>query len=175
MSDTENFKSINPYESTQTDLDEKNSNVAQGFFTPLMISHLKAASPWMKFLGIVGFVGAGLMILLGIGFLSLFPFLRNIILNEFSNLEFLATSFNSAFGFVYIMSGVIYIFPARFLYNFAAKINLFINMKNERAMEIALANNKSYWKFYGICVIISLAFIPLAIIISIVAAVGSVL
>jgi hypothetical protein len=94
-------------------------------------------------------------------------------------LDFLGTVFsgfiNSHFGFVYIISGMIMIFPARYLFNFASKINFFIKTKNERAMEIALRNNKSFWKFHGILLIISLAFIPLSFIITIIAVVGSVM
>lgn len=57
--------------------------------------------------------------------------------------------------------GIIYIFPAKYLYNFGSKMNFFVKTKNEQAMETALKNNKSYWKFNGILVIISLAAFPI--------------
>ncbi len=159
----------NPYKSTQSDFDEQKPVVPQGFFTGTMISYLKAASPWIKFMGIISFIGAGLMILSGIGMLALLPVLQN----EFINSSFLARSFSSLLGVVYLVIGIIYIFPAKYLYGFASKINLFLKTKDERAMELALANNTSFWKFNGILVIVSLAFVPLMFIFSIVAAVGA--
>lgn len=167
----------NPYKSTQSDLNEQKLVVPQGFFSGTMISYLKAASPWIKFMGIISFIGAGIMILnaIGILFLSsfLFPFIRNVILNQLSSFSFLLRSFNAALGVVYLAMGIIYIFPAKYLYGFSSKINLFLKTKDEHAMEHALANNASFWKFNGILVIISLAFVPLMFIFSIIAAVGT--
>jgi hypothetical protein len=160
MSDT-----INPYESTQTDLDEqKPLLVSQGSFSSAMIAHLKAASPWMKFMGITSFIGSGMLIIVGI-LIFLFPiFGEELDLTE----TFLSGIINSAFGFFYLAYGVVSIFPAKFLYSFASKIKLFIKTKNESDMESALRNNKSFWKFYGIMAIVVLAFFPIIFIVSIV-------
>lgn len=165
----------NPYKSTQSDLNEQKLVVPQGFFSGTMISYLKAASPWIKFMSIIGFIGTGFMILAAIGILFLLPFIRNAISYEYAfvNSSFLLRSMNAALGVVYLAMGIIYIFPAKYLYGFSSKINLFLKTKDEHAMEHALANNASFWKFNGILVIISLAFVPLMFIFSIIAAVGT--
>jgi hypothetical protein len=158
---------INPYESTQTDLDEQKPIVSQGVFTSAMIVHLKAAAPWMKFMGITSFVGSGIVIIVGI-----LMFFLPVLGEEFDVTESVFSALiNSAFGFFYLAYGAVSFFPAMFLYRFASKINLFIKTKNERAMENALQNNKSFWKFYGVLAIILLAIIPLMFILSIVVAV----
>lgn len=161
---------INPYESTQTNVGDQMPLIPQGHFTALSIIYLRAASPWMKFMGIISFVGAGISILIGMGILLMIPIFRN-------GINFPATFFagliNSFWGFFYIAYGVIWIFPSKYLYNFAAKIKLFLEMKDERVMESALRNNKSFWKFHGILIIISLAFIPLMFVISIFLAITS--
>jgi hypothetical protein len=170
MSDMANQGSINPYESTQTDLDEQKPFISQGFFTAPMIDHLKAASPWMKFMGIISFIGAGFLILAGIIIVLRIPFL-------FQGIDLLRIAFagsvTSILGIIYIVMGIIWIFPAKYLYTFASKIKLFIKTKDEHNMEIALSSNKSYWKFYGMLVIISLAFIPLMFVVSIFVAIGA--
>ncbi len=161
----------NPYESTETDFDTQKSSISQTFFTGPAIAHLKAASPWMKFMGIITYVSAALLVLMGIIIAFAFPFINEEL--NFSNTIFASFASSAAFGFIYIVSGIIYIFPAKYLYTFASKIKVFIETKNEQAMEIALRNNKSFWKFYGIYVIISIAIVPVISIISIVIAVGS--
>lgn len=65
---------INPYESTQVDLDGQKPLVARGFFTETMITYLKAASPWLRFLGILGLIGAGFCIFFGVLAFVLRPF-----------------------------------------------------------------------------------------------------
>jgi hypothetical protein len=156
-------ENINPYESTHTNLDEQKPFAAQGFFTASAIAHLKAAAPWIKFMGIMSFVSAGILVLCGILFWVLFPFFAD-------ELDFTVT-FNAMFGIVYIIMGIVWIFPAKYLYGFAAKLKLFFASKDEREMEIALKNNASYWKFYGVWVIVSLAFIPMIFILSIIVAI----
>ncbi len=166
MSDT-----INPYESTQTNLDEEKPLISQDFFTASTIEYLKASSPWMKFMGIMSFIGAGILIVVGLAIMLLFPIVSQVL--DFVSAGLAAVS--SVFGFIYLAMGIVAIFPARYLYNFASKIRLFIETKNERAMEIALRNNKSFWKFNGIVAIISLASIPVIFIISIFVALAGVL
>ncbi len=149
---------INPYESTQVDLDGQKPLVARGFFTETMITYLKAASPWLRFLGILGLIGAGFCIFFGVLAFVLRPFFTQELDSTIAGLSGLVTS---TFGISYIVMGIIYIFPAKYLYNFGSKMNFFVKTKNEQAMETALKNNKSYWKFNGILVIISLAAFPI--------------
>jgi hypothetical protein len=161
---------FNPYESTQTNIDEQKPNVAQGFFTASMIAHLKAASPWMKFMAIISFIGAGLSIVIGIVMRIMLPFLIDE--SDLSDF-FFGEMLNVSLAITYIISGIFLIFPAIFLYKFASKIKSFLKTKNVRDMEIAFRNNKSFWKFHGILLIICLAFIPLMFFVSIFITIGS--
>ncbi|MDR1279046.1 MAG: hypothetical protein LBK02_09860, partial [Treponema sp.] len=64
-------------------------------------------------------------------------------------------------------------FPALFTYNFGNKIRAYQQSRAEEELENAFKNNKSLWKFLGILTIISLAFIPVMIIISIVVGIAA--
>jgi magnesium-transporting ATPase (P-type) len=165
-------ENINPYESTQTDLDEKKPEVSQGFFTDPMIEHLQAASPWIKFMGVMSYISAGICILMGIIFVLFRFFGEDFDISEI----FFSGVVNSTLGVLYLVMGIVLLFPAKYLSTFAAKIKLFVQTKQEQDMEIALSNNKSFWKFYGIWIIVSLALIPVIFIVAIVlAVVGSVM
>jgi hypothetical protein len=72
--------------------------------------------------------------------------------------------------------GVLEFFPSLFIYRCGDKIRGYLRSGTDQDLELALKNNKSYWKFLGIVCIVSLAFIPLmiigGIIIGVIAALG---
>jgi hypothetical protein len=161
MSDTEN-----PWQSPQNDsVPEKAA--AQGVLTDSMLRYLKEAAPWLRFIGILGYIGCGLMVAGGI--------IGAIVMLAVSGL---ADEFGGApaglIALLYAVMGALLFFPSRFTYSFGDKIRNYMLSNAEQDLELALKNNKSLWKFYGILCIIYLAFIPLAIIGVVMAVVGSV-
>jgi hypothetical protein len=156
MSDVEN-----PWQSPENPSAPENPQSHQAVLTAVMMGYLKAASPWLRFLGILGFIGSGLMILGGIITASFSSFILNF-LEEMATLP-------SGFTLIYVALGVINFFPARFTYLFGAKIRDYALSNSEKDLESALKNNRSLWKFNGILSIVYLALIPLGIICSIIA------
>ncbi|MDR3201413.1 MAG: DUF5362 family protein [Spirochaetales bacterium] len=135
-----------------------------------MISYLKGASPWMRFIGIMGFISCGIMILWGISM----SFLPALVLQtwEFEG-SGLAAGMGALVGIVYIIIAVFTFLPARWLYKTGAKIRSYVRTGADADLEEAFRNNKALWKFTGIITIISLAIIPALIILSVLAAVGT--
>ena len=167
--------SINPYEGPQSDIGASAPLAASGGgpLTETALSYLKAASPWLRFMGIMNFIGCGFMFVMGIVFMAI----PSIIGSAFDFTEgFLSPVLTGVlFGGVYIVLGVLYFIPSRFMYKFGSKIRSFMQSNSSFELEEALKNNKSYWKFNGIVYIIGLAMIPLFIIIGVVVAVTSLL
>ena len=139
--------------------------------TDTMLAHLKAASPWLRFLGIVGFIGAGLTALVGLivlvfhgdigmlsGTMTGYPF------------DFLRSSLRMM-GFPYIVAGVIQFFPALFTYRFGDWIRRHGQTGDSAHLETALKNNESLWKFQGIVAIVGLALIPIIVVCAVIIAV----
>jgi hypothetical protein len=178
---------INPYQSPQAEITPVSSSL--GGLTENARRYLQEASPWLRFIGVLGFIGCGFTALMGVIFLTVFPaltrlsgnfdfearyeFFRGGIMNHSRIME-------GAIGFLYIIIALISFFPARFVYNFGAKLRAYMMSNSEKDLEAALKNNKSLWKFAGILSIVYLAFIPVSIIpVSIIgfiiAAIGSVL
>ena len=168
----------NPYASPQAEIVAENKLINQNALTDLMLKHLKDASPWLRFIGILSYIGCGFLALTGIITMTAMGALTSA-WESLANLDFLnglfTTAFSISMGITYIIIAVICFFPAHFTYNFGSKLRDYFLNGRDQELEIAFKNNKSLWKFYGIVMIIYLAFIPVLIVISIVAVVASAL
>jgi uncharacterized membrane protein SirB2 len=152
----------NPWQSPQNVSAPETPLMAQTALTETMLRYLKESSPWLRFVGILGFIACGLMffggIIAAIAMLAVSAFADE--LDGFPA---------GIFGLLYIVLGVVMFFPARFTYSFGAKIRNYQLSNSEQDLELAFKNNKALWKFYGIFCIVNLALIPVGIIGGIVA------
>ena len=167
---------VNPYQSPETTAVPVKPLVAQGALTETMLIYLKGASPWLKFIGVLGFISAGLTALSGLSFLLFIPLMRQV-WNEIPGFEAFSGTVGTVFGGTMtvfsIGGGALMFFPSLFLYRFGEKIHSYLRTGTDQDLELAFKNNKSFWKFIGIICIISLAFIPLMIILGIILALVS--
>jgi hypothetical protein len=173
MSDTSN-----PYQSPETVINPVKPLVAQGTLTETMLVYLKQASPWLRFVGILGFIQCGFTVMGGLSFFAMLPFGELWSeLGDVPGFEGFAANFTpvfgGTFGIYFLVTAVFTFFPSYFAYNFGSKIRTYLQTGVERDLEGALKSNKSLWKFIGILVIVCLAFIPVMVIITIVVAVVS--
>ncbi|WP_304064362.1 DUF5362 family protein [Pedobacter glucosidilyticus] len=124
---------------------------------------LLETAKWAKFLAIMGFIFTGLAVLLGLLF------------SVFGSAMLSATAFGAiggaAFGLIYIIAGLIYYFPAKYLYDFAVYTKQAILIKDQESIEYAFSKIKSVFKFWGIMVIIILVIYFLAFIFGIASAI----
>jgi hypothetical protein len=165
MSDTSN-----PYQSPQTESSPAASLTSQGVLTENMLFYLRGASPWLRFIGVLTYIGSGFMVAAGLAVMVLLPGIAG---NSFLDSSGLGGILGGGVGLLYIIAGAVLFFPARFTYNFGAKIRTYLQNNAEQELETAFKNNKSLWKFYGILAIVYLAFIPVALVIGIIAVIGS--
>jgi len=160
MSDSEN-----QYNSPEAPVVPDKKQVVGGL-TETMFTYLKEASPWLKFIGILGFIGCGLMILGSLSFVFI-SIAASAMLDEFAAFPiWLVTP-------LYFASGALLFFPSLFTYRFGEKIRKYQFSNADEDLEEAFKNNKSLWKFYGIMCIISLAATPVLLIIMAVVVVAS--
>lgn len=132
MNDQYNF---NPYHNQSDPLE----NIP---VTSLMIDHLRATKPWVRLISIVLFIMSGLIIVGGLA-MMLMPFQGGF-----------GGGIGAFFGLLYIAFGIIYFFPAYFLMKYASSINQLLQGGGDVAMEDALGNQKSFWKFSGIMTLV---------------------
>lgn len=165
---------VNPYQSPGTEAIPVKPLAAQGLITEPMLVYLKATSPWLRFVGIVGFIGAGFIALMGLAMLALIPLMGGV-WNEIEGFEafsdaFVGALFSGTVTAYFIAIGAVVFVPSLFIYRSGEKIRSYLKTGVDQDLEMALKNNKSLWKFIGICYIISLAFVPLIIIAAIIVA-----
>ena len=145
---------------------------AQGTLTETMLIYLKGASPWLRFIGILGFISAGFSVLSGLGFIALVPLFGRLWTELPASFQPFSGIFSAAFGGSMVVfglgGGVLMFFPSLFIYRFGEKIRSYLRSGTDQDLEMALKNNKSLWKFFGIICIVYLAFIPLMIVGSII-------
>jgi hypothetical protein len=166
MSDTSN-----PFQSPEADAQVVRPLVSQGTLTEIMVKNLNGASPWIRFIGIMGFIGSGFTVLGGIVSLFVMPFASSILDEIPDTFSMFVGSFAPMMAVyaVYVLgAGVVMFFPALFTYRFGTKIRSYVLTNSEAELELAFRNNLSLWKFMGILTIIGLAAVPILTIISVV-------
>lgn len=140
-------------------MEEQNQNQESPLFglsiDPIIRSHLSETARWAKFLSIVGFIGCGLIVLLGI-FLSI----------NFESLQRRTSYYNdtrafaglgAVIGFFYIIGAVLYFFPCLFLFRFSNKMKASLASENQDNLNVAFQNLKILYRFKGILTIIALS------------------
>lgn len=138
--------------------------------TPEMMEALRATRPWVLFLGILGFVGAGFMVLGGLFFL-------------FAMLAAATGGGSSATGVgqavlvaaMYVFFGGVYALFAWLLIRYSGAIGRFLATDATEHLEQALDSQRVFWKVSGIVAIVSMVLSFLAVIaVAVVGAVAAV-
>jgi len=134
--------------------------------SPQAQSYLTESARWGKFLAIMGFIVCGFMMILS--------FFMPVFLTQLPPYNSVSTEFSSGMKvgmtIVYLLLALLSFFPCFYLYKFSVKMQSAVKMVSQENFDESLMNLKSVFKFYGIFVIIILAFYALAFIIGIIAA-----
>jgi len=128
------------YNETKTDYPSNNNLVINDDIKAFLVE----CSKWAKFLAILSYIGAGLMILA-----AFFGFITSALLPYTMVPTLLVPIF-------YVVIGVLMIIPANFMYKFSDKIRRGIDFNEQETTVEAFENLKSLYKFNGIYAIVSL-------------------
>jgi len=124
--------------------------------TPLAEQYLDQTRPWVRFMSVVTFGGAGLMVLVGLVMLAV---------GLFSGLAGTSTGglgpLGSAIGggvmaLLYLALACVYIAPGLYLWRYADAIQRLKTDSTTSGLEDALRHQKSFWRFVGIVTAIGL-------------------
>ncbi len=127
-------------------------------------SYLRQAGKWAGFLGIIGFIGSALILILALLIGAFF----SLIAANSPTLQALPASFGGAMSFIYLLIAVIYFFFSLYLYQFGTRIKRGISYNDEAVITNALGKLKSFFKLWGIATIVTLVLYVLFIVIAIV-------
>lgn len=118
----------------------------------LIKSYLIESSGWMKFLAIMGFIGAA--ILLFAGFIFLFVEVPKELVGPFSE-------FGHIVGVIYLVMAILIYFPTNYMYNASKFLRQGSVQNSQPDIEAGFMNFKSYFKFMGIFTIVILVMYAL--------------
>ncbi len=124
--------------------------------TPLAQQYLEQTRPWVRFISIMTFVMAGLMLLLGVVMVSLAVF-GGLVAGDRGALGVLGSAIGGGvMALVYLALACVYIAPGVYLSRYATAIKLLRANCNPGGLEDALEHQRSFWRFVGILTGISL-------------------
>lgn len=114
------------------------------------VVYLRETRKWAKFLAILLFIGAGLMVLVGIFGISMGSMMSN---NAGMGMNPFFTG-GPIFMVLFIAMSLLYLIPAYYLMQFSNYMKRALQSQDNRTLELAFKNLKSHYKFIGILAII---------------------
>jgi len=137
----------------------------------IALDYLRQSAKWTFFLSILGFIGIGMMVLLGV-------FMASILGMANSNSGFggselgIISAMPGVFSGVYILLAILYAFPVYYLYKYATGIKTALLVRNEEMLTASLGYLKSHHKFIGIMMIVMMLLYFLIIIGAVITAIA---
>jgi Family of unknown function (DUF5362) len=119
------------------------------------INYLGEVARWCRFLSIIGFIYCGLMVLFGVFFGTIISMMTPMMGQDSAAMSTIGSGF---LGIVIIVVSLLLFFPAYYLFNFSTKMKRAILHNEQPVLAESLKNLKSFFKFYGILVIVVLSF-----------------
>lgn len=128
-----------------------------------VLQQLSGTKPWVRFISVLMFVGAGFMVLGGLAMmLGGAAFFKN------SPDVGSPAVLGAVLGIVYLVFAIVYIYPALKLWKYANGIASLLASGSVMDLEDALNQQRSFWKFIGVMMLAILVLYALAFIILIV-------
>jgi hypothetical protein len=138
-----------------------NTNIFEVSITQEGAQYLNETAKWGKILAVVGFIISGLFIMGG--------FLVMFIGSSF--MESLGPSggvIGTVAGFIYLLLGVVYIYPSLKLLRFCNAMPEGLRSGDQQTVTMALKNLKSVFKFWGLLTLIIIGIYGLIILLTMV-------
>jgi hypothetical protein len=126
-------------------LDFHNASTSFNITQPMLLS-LRQTKPWVMLVSVIGFIYIGISVF--------FSVVAMFIFSQFNDTGSFVSS--SMLVVMNILMGILYFFSSLFLFKFASSIGRLLDGGGATEMEQALSNQKSFWKFVGMLVIIAI-------------------
>ncbi|MGB2128072.1 MAG: hypothetical protein ACPHXR_01215 [Flavicella sp.] len=123
-------------------------------------AYFQEIGKWARFLGIVGYIGIGLLLVVSFAVPYFISFLGA---SELSQIP------PSTLATVYFILAGVYFFPVNYLYKFGVKIKSSMAHADEISFEEAVKNLKSHYKFIGVFTLILISMYGFIFVMSLIA------
>jgi len=131
-------------------------------------SYIYDSAKWTQFLAVVGFVFSAFTILFAFGSGAFLSTLASV--EPGNPLIKLGSGFLTA---MFLVFALLYFYPSLLLYNYSTAAKTAVLYADQEGLVVAMKKLKSFFKFWGILMIIFISFYVLATISSVLMAVGA--
>ncbi len=138
--------------------------------TSLAHQYLDQTRPWVRFMSVMIFVVAGLMVLMGIAMLVV-SMLGGFAARDTGPAGALGSAIvGGLLALFYFALSALYVAPGVYLARYATAIKVLRTNRDAAVLEDALKHQKSFWRFVGIMAAIGTALAVIGVILAIVVA-----
>jgi hypothetical protein len=129
-----------------------------GIVDPRAVQALQNTKPWVRLCSVIGFISTGFILLAALVMLLGGAFMPT------QKQAFPFAGFQFVLGLLYAAMGVLYLFPSIKLWKYGSSIvRLMVSGSNADLIE-ALEQQRSFWKFVGIMILVMIVLYVVAII-----------
>ncbi len=154
----------NPYESPSLSQETGVPSETSAAITQGVLDQLRRTKPWVRFISVLMFIGAGFMMLIG------------VVMGVMGGFGAMAAPEGVAFGLgfgvvmalIYGALALLYIYPAMKLWKYASRIAVLLDSGHPVELEAALNEQRKFWKFMGVVTIVVMVLYLVAIIVAVV-------
>ena len=133
-------------------------------------SYLYESAKWTKFLSIVGFVFTALMVLLSLSVGSLMTAMNTAVGEQHNPYAALGSGMLTV---ILLLSAVLYFYPSFLLFKFSNATKQGVLYGDQESLNAGLSKLKSFFKFWGVLMIVILGFYALALLFGIIAGIAA--
>ncbi|MBB5033523.1 DUF5362 family protein [Prosthecobacter vanneervenii] len=150
----------NPYSTPSANLYGAPAGVSSDIVAPSTIAQLTGTKPWVRFMSVMMWIGV-IFMLLAAGAMAVVAAIGKGKLagnSPFGDVQFIALAA------IYVFFAVLYIIPATKLWKYANRIGSLAASHSLADLDKALNEQRGFWKFVGVMMIIMLSLYLIAII-----------
>ena len=147
----------------------QNAQHAGSLVSATAVEQLAATKPWVRFISVMAFIGAGFL-LLGAAGMAVVGLLGGMAGSGFPA-KAPTGQITAAMGFgiatIYVLLAMIYLYPGVKLWKYASAIASLIQTGRNEDLVAALDQQRSVWKYFGILLICVISIYLVAIIVGV--------
>ena len=154
----------NPYATPSANPYGSNPLSMEGSVAAETIAPLAGTKGWVQFMSILLWIGVGFMILGGIGMMTAGSVMADVIAKTQPNSPMAGKGFMLGMGAMYLLMALFYVYPAIKLWSYGSRIGALKNSLSLSDLNAALHEQRRFWKFTGIVVIVMMCIYMLFIV-----------
>lgn len=159
----------NPYATPSAHPYGSNPLSMEGSVAAETIAPLAGTKGWVQFMSILLWIGVGFMVLAGVGMMAAGSFMADAIAKTQPSSPMGNKMVVLAMGGLYLLFALFYVYPALKLWSYGSRIGKLKNSLSLADLNTALHEQRRFWKFTGIVVIVMM-IIYLLVVVGLVAA-----